>query len=231
MSRDDQLRRRGAAVVCALALVWALAGCGKKPEEPAGQAGQAGEAAPPGAPPGAEPMPPGTQAPPGAEAPPGAPPGEDVMPGAPGEAAPAEGGAQPIKTAAKPPFPSRPQPFDPLDKPMEPPPPPPPPPASANARNLLPIRANLITPPRQGVVSAPPDDRLPNVRTSGIRWGSTVKAIVQDGSQTYIVQPGDTVPIASPGGRELTVLSIVRDGVRLRNEATGRIYFAPLRGE
>lgn len=233
-------RRGGRWLVILATLLWGglLLGCGKgdQPEEtpPADGADIEGGAPPADAapPPGDEEAPPPDPDMAGAPEP-GAPPVE-AMPGAAGEAAPAPA-PQATPVAVAPPHPTRNDPFAALDGPEKPEPPPPilPPPPSSH--QLMPIRAtvevSLPAPPPEGVT----DSRLPDVRTSGILWGPTVKAIVQyrdqaGAEQNAVVKPGDELPIRSPGGTQLTVQSIGPDGVQLLNTATRRVYFAPLQG-
>ena len=242
-----QLGRRTAWVVLAPLLLFVI-GCGKGDDSGAAtDAGppdaMGGEVAPgpdPGAPPVDDMAPPvDDMAPPPdmAEMPPGG--GPDMMPGAPGEAAPAPtaGAGGETQVAVAPPYPARSNnPFGALDGPEQPEPPPailPPPPSS---QQLMPIRATVeVNLPRPDDGGTGIGGTLPGVRTSGILWGPTVKAIVQyrdaDGAeQNAVVKPGDILPIRSPGGTSLKVQSIGPEGVQLQNERTGRVYSAPLEG-
>ncbi len=99
----------------------------------------------------------------------------------------------------------------------------------------MPIRATVEVTLPTNVADGPQETRLPDVRTAGILWGPTVKAIVQyrdanGAEQSAVVKPGDELPIRSPGGTQLTVQSIGPDGVQLQNVQTKRVYFAPLEG-
>jgi hypothetical protein len=146
--------------------------------------------------------------------------------GAGGAAPPAGEGAAPA--AGPPPLSqSRPNPFSPLDKPIEPPP----------REALAPVVRSPVTPIRP--IIAPVEDERPReaqpdvppgLRTSGILWGPTVKAILQqEGEKGVLVQPGETITIQFGGPREVVVTSIGPDGVLLRDTVSGREYFAPLR--
>lgn len=226
-------RGRWAALLAVMLWGAALAGCGK-----GGDAAEE-EAPPPDDEAGmAEAPPADAEAPPpdamGGEMAPE--PGMEGMPGATPEAAPAPAaadGGTPIAVA--PLHPVRTNPFGALDGPEQPEPPPPILPPPPSSQQLMPIRATVEVRLPEGQATGPEETRLPDVRTSGILWGPTVKAIVQyrDASgaeQSAVVKPGDELPIRSPGGTQLTVLSIGPDGVQLQNVQTRRIYFAPLQG-
>ncbi len=231
-------RRPLAWLTLAALLPWvlALAGCGKggegqaDPDQPAPDPAGSGmaEAPPADGPQGAAPDAGGGEEPPpdpsmgGAPAPAGAP-GAPAA-GAPPGAAPA---AQPASPAdAKPPFKSKPMPFGAIDKPISPPPPPPPQPMTVQ---VLPVRATLSQPPPGPRRDTREGDVLPDARTAGFVWGATVKAILQVGSKTEVVRPGDTFTTEGANPREFTVVAIGADGVRLRDRADGRTYLAPYR--
>ncbi|MCC7494599.1 MAG: hypothetical protein IT204_19735 [Fimbriimonadaceae bacterium] len=226
----------GLVMAAAISPYWLLVGCGGKSEEPAagGEAGTTQAEMPPGAPgePGA-PGPPG--APGGPAAAPSAAPSMPAMPGAPAPgAAPAPptmpgapAGAVPTALRPKPRFKGKDNVFAALDKPS--PVPPPPPPQPYNIAHILPVRAPVAPPSLEREQQGPSDTQLSDVRTAGFVWGSTVKAILQQGDRTILVRPGDTVPISTPGADSLTVEAISAEGVRLRNERTKRVYLAPFR--
>lgn len=216
-----------------------LAGCGKK-DEAAGDAAAPPADAPPTDDPGAAAPPPGVAPPPAEAMPPGAPPapGDPAMGGAPGAPGLEVESGQPADEKAgfdlakgKPLFPSKSNPFSPLDPPVKPPPPPKPTvQVVQTSRALVPIRPT-IAPPEP---AREDDDRVvvpPGLRTSGILWGPTVKAILQQGEESWVVRPGDSVTIQFNGPRPMTVVAIGPEGVTLRDPRTGQEHFAPLQGQ
>jgi len=123
---------------------------------------------------------------------------------APGLTAP--GGATPTETSGE----GRANPFEPLTGP----------PGSSPAPGGAPLPPVPSLPPAgsggPGVAPAPVVPAAPVYRVVGFLWGDTAIAILEDGQDSYIVGPGDTV---KPGVR-VVAIDVRRELVRLDRDGT-----------